>query len=407
MRKLGNGHSIMFFAPIEVDRSIREVAQKSDANDVDIADILHWVMLETCADIQMRAPHWGQQGSDFRTRHLAWHQFSSSPTSISTLRTAWLQPEERTLEEMYAPCNAKQSTQSFDADILSKCEELGVMLTSERSMDEEQEREVVHEVERERQVERPPKVEPAAHVRLPHPDIRQFVRTGQIPVGSSAFIASLSSLENTTATFPEHEQWAQRVLVTCDFARTVSIMDKVDDYLRPVNWVVCSNIGCSPVMVVMSPHEVNTLLPVIRRSNAVHLSIYTPRTTKTMQACDDLRLYSVPSTPHLTPLKPLIYQLNLFAGQLYFSNYKMYLRTCIFLGLNGPDLGGKKLVVDSDGFIREENRPTVRASCSFKWSQLLPLKELFGMRRKGMGYRPTHLGKMLNGRILKEEDFLE
>jgi hypothetical protein len=29
------------------------------------------------------------------------------------------------------------------------------------------------------------------------------------------------------------------------------------------------------------------------------------------------------------------------------------------------------------------------------------------MRRKGMGYLPTHLGKMLNGRILTDDDFLD
>jgi hypothetical protein len=272
-------------------------------------------------------------------------------------------------------------------------------------MDEEQEREVVHEVERERQVERPPKVEPAAHEL--HDDVRQFIRTGQIPVGSFAFIPMLSSLGNTSAAFPECEQWAQNVLVTRDFTRTVSTVHNVDDYLRPVNWVVSSNIGCSPVLVVMSPNEVNTLLPDIRSSNVVNLCVYTPRTTKTMQACNDLLLYNVPSAPQLIPLKPLICQLNLFAGQLYFSNYEMYLHTCSFLGLNGPDLGNEDLLVDSDGFIREENRQTARASCSFKRSQLLPLKALFGMRRNGMGYMPTHLGKMLNGRILTNKDFLD
>ncbi|KAG1791275.1 uncharacterized protein BJ212DRAFT_1419663 [Suillus subaureus] len=85
----------------------------------------------------------------------------------------------------------------------------------------------------------------------------------------------------------------------------------------------------------------------------------------------------------------------------------MYLHTCNFLGLNAPDLGDDDMIVDSDGFIREENRPWARASCSFKRSQLPPLKELFGMRRKGMGYLPTHLGKMFNGRILTEGDFLD
>jgi hypothetical protein len=403
MRKLGNGHSVVFLAPIEVDRSIRLAAQKVDADGIDVADILHWAMLETCADIQMRASHWIQQGSDYKMRHSAWAQFSPTlATSISILKTAWLQPDERTLEEMYAPCNSLQLSNVCDLDIQRKCEELGVLSASERSLDEEQEREVIHEVEKERQVQRPPRVQAATHVL--HPDVRRFVWTGQIPVGSPGFIQALFSLVNTTVTFPERDQWTKNLLVTQDFARTVSSVHQADEYLRPVSWVVSSNNGHSPVLVVMSPDEVNTLLPAMRRSNAVHLSIYTPRTTKTMQTCGDLQLYSVPSTPQLTSLELLICQLNLFAGQLYFSNYETYLRTCIFLGLNGPDLGDEDLVVDSDGFIREENRPAARASCSFKRSQLLPLKELFGLRRKGMRYLPTHLGKMLNGRILTEED---
>ncbi|KAG2129503.1 uncharacterized protein EDB93DRAFT_118250 [Suillus bovinus] len=406
MRKLGNGHSVMFFAPTEVDRSIRLATQMADTDRLDVANILHWAMLETCLDIQMRSFHWVQQGSDFNTRHSAWTQFSRVPTtSISTLKTAWLQPEERSLEDMYAPRSPSQVSLVCDADIRRKCEELGVLMGPERSMDEEQEREVVHEVERERQVQRPSKVQPAAQDL--HVDVCQFVKTGRIPTGSPAFISALSSLVNTTAGFHEGDQWAHNVLVTRDFARTVGTSltkQKVDEYLRPVNWIVSSDIG---VLVVMSPYEVNTLLPDIRNSNAVQLYVYTPRTTNTMKACDDLRLYRVPSTPHLRPSKLLICQLNLFAGQLYFSSYEMYLSTCNFLGLNAPDLVDEDLIADSDGFIREENRPSARASCSFKRSQLPPLKELIGMRRKGMGYMPTHLGKMFNGRILTEGDFLD
>ncbi|KAG2112536.1 uncharacterized protein F5147DRAFT_791070, partial [Suillus discolor] len=405
MRKPGNGHSVMFFAPTEVDRSIRSATQKTDTDHVDVADILHWSMLETCRDIQMRTFHWVEQGSDFSARYSAWTHFSRAPTASSfTLRTAWLQPEERSLEDMYAPRSPLQVSHICDADIRSKCEELGVLTGPDRSMDEEQEREVVHEVERERQVQRPHKVQPATQEL--HAHVHQFVKTGRIPIGSPAFIPALSSLVNTTAEFHEGDQWAHNVLVTRDFARTVGTIlttQKVDEYLRPVNWIVLSDIG---VLVVMSPHEMNALLPDIRNSNTVQLCVYTPRTTNTMKACDDLRLYRVPSTPHPTPAEPLICQLNLFAGQLYFSSYEMYLRTCNFLGLNAPDLEDEDLIADSDGFIREENRSSARALCPFKRSQLPPLKKLFGMRRKGMGYLPTHLGKMFNGRILTEGDFL-
>ncbi|KAG1812365.1 hypothetical protein EV424DRAFT_1491608 [Suillus variegatus] len=407
MRKLGNGHSVMFFAPMEVDRSIRSATQKADTDRVDVADILHWAMLETCLDIEIRAFHWVHQGSDFNARRSAWAQFSRAPTtSISTLKTAWLQPEERSLEDMYAPRNPSHwVSHIWDADIRSKCEELGVLTGPERSMDEEQEREVVHEVEREREVQRPSKVQPAAQDL--HAHVRQFVKTGRIPKGSPVFIPALSSLVNTTAKFHEDHHWARSVLVTRDFARTVGTTlttQKVDEYLRPVNWIVLSDVG---VLVVMSPHEVDVLLPDIRNSNAVQLCLYTPRTTRTMKACDDLRLYRVPSTPHLTPSELQICQLNLFAGQLYFSSCEMYLRTCNFLGLNALDLVDEDLIADSDGFIREENRSSARASCLFKRSQLPPLKELFGMRRKGMGYLPTHLGKMFNGRILTKGDLLD
>ncbi|KAG2366240.1 hypothetical protein BDR07DRAFT_1480293 [Suillus spraguei] len=401
MRKLGNGQSVMFFAPAEVDQNIRLVTRK--VGDLDVSDILHWAMLETCNDIEMRALSWIQQRSDFYTRHTAWTQFSHSPsTSISTLTTAWLQPEERSLEELYAPRSSSEVPQVFDPVIQIKCKELGILSAPERRMDEEQEREVIHEVEREHQLERPTKVEPAAQ--KVHVHVRRFVKSGRIAAGSSAFIQVLSSLVDTSAEFDECDHWAQNVLVTRDFARTVgtSIYD-IDDYLRPVNWIVSSDID-RQMLVVMSPNEVDALLPDIRTSKVVHLCIYTPRIIQTMQACDNLRFYCVPSAPRSTP-DSLICQLNLFAAQLYFSNYNMYLQTCRFLGLNAPDLEGEDLVADNDGFIKMENRPSARASCMFKRSQLPPLKELFGMRRKGMRYLPTHLGKMLNGRILTEKDF--
>jgi hypothetical protein len=398
----------MFFAPTDVDRSIRSATQKADTDDVDVVDILHWAMLETCLDIQMRAFNWVQQGSDFNSRHSAWTQFAHAPTtSNSILKTTWLQPEERSLEDMYAPRISSQVSHGLDPDIQRHCEELGVSSAPKMSMDEEQEREVVHEVEKERQVERTPRVEPATQDL--HMDVRRFVKTGKIPTGSSAFIPALSSLVDTSAEFHEGDQWSQNILVTRDFARTVDTLtaQKVDDYLLPVNWVISSDAGRFPVLVVLSPNEVNALLPVIRKSNVVRLCIYTPRSTKTMEACDDLRLYCVPSMPQLAPSESLICQLNMFAGQLYFSSYEKYLHACRFLGLNAPDLEDEDLIVDSDGFIGEENRLSARMSCSFKRSQLPPLKQLFGMRRRGMSYSPTHLGKMLHGRILTKEDFLD
>ncbi|OBZ74845.1 hypothetical protein A0H81_05455 [Grifola frondosa] len=87
MRKLGSGHSVMFFAPLEIDRSIREAAKKMESDTVEVIDILRWVMLETCSDIQQRAHQWAEQGFDHGNRASAWskfcdHQQKSKPSDL-------------------------------------------------------------------------------------------------------------------------------------------------------------------------------------------------------------------------------------------------------------------------------------------------------------------------------------
>ena len=68
MRKLGHGHSVMFFAPLEVDLSIRAVTGKKDPTiRVTTVDILCWAIHETWTDIQQRAPYWAQQGMNHKS----------------------------------------------------------------------------------------------------------------------------------------------------------------------------------------------------------------------------------------------------------------------------------------------------------------------------------------------------
>ncbi|KIJ64295.1 hypothetical protein HYDPIDRAFT_28736 [Hydnomerulius pinastri MD-312] len=141
-------------------------------------------------------------------------------------------------------------------------------------MDEEQEREVLHEVEQEHQVERPPPIPAALH--QVHPHVQTFVRSGTIPPGSPVFLRSFDSLANTLAVQGENRLWNQHVYVTADFCKTVVSKGKIDDYLRAVNWVFSSNVAHDPILVVASPFEVNKLLSKIRLSKNVHLHLYTP-----------------------------------------------------------------------------------------------------------------------------------
>ncbi|KIN98294.1 hypothetical protein M404DRAFT_855146 [Pisolithus tinctorius Marx 270] len=408
MRKLGHGHSIMFFGPLEVDRSIRKAARKNRRDRIHPADILLWAMDETCTEIQNSAPHWAQQGRDHASRYSAWSEFCSNEITCEELAAAWRQPDAKTLEELYAPSSPEpQPTLSFPA-IEQRCQELGVSSSTHSNMNEEQEREIVHEIEREMQVERPPPANPAVH--QVSADIRHFVRTGMVNPRSKDFIHMFDSFRDPTAPPQENTVWSRHIFATSDYSTVVQGPSQVGvgEYLRPVNWILSSQSSGNPPLVILSPFEVDGLLPDIRSSESVCLHVYTPRTQARMRPCDDLRLYTVPPA-HSDWVAPtlLVNQINLFAGQLYLRDYNTYLRLCYFLCVYADDLHGEEdLEVESDGFIAPAHRPLkARSIDTFQKSPLAFLKYVTNLRRRGMNFTATHMGKILNGRSLKREDF--
>ncbi|KAF8435344.1 hypothetical protein L210DRAFT_3409224, partial [Boletus edulis BED1] len=51
MRKLGHGHSVVFFAPLEVDHRIRGLVSKDNpSTSITTTEILHWAIHETWND---------------------------------------------------------------------------------------------------------------------------------------------------------------------------------------------------------------------------------------------------------------------------------------------------------------------------------------------------------------------
>ncbi|KAG2112417.1 hypothetical protein DEU56DRAFT_935108 [Suillus clintonianus] len=406
MRKLGHGHSVMFFAPPEVDRSIRDVNNKDGDEDIHVSDILVWAMTETCSDIQHRASQWLQHGIEYRSRHSAWSLSLSDRITPTELARSWLQPEAKNLENLYAPAQMDTySSQALDEDLLDRCKSLGLRIALGSRLDEEQEREVVHEIEREHEMERPPQVPAATH--CADEDVRYFIQTGCIPDGSPSFIAIFDTLSTTSAAFSGSQPWSRNVFASKDFSTTVLNVDQTDSYIRPVNWILSSTGSGAPMLVIVSPSEVNLFLPDIRASKQVHLHAYTPRVIKMMKSCDDLRLYITPSLPtRWIPHDTLISQLNVFAGQLYFSHPHEYKKLCRLLGIYAAGQGASE--IQSDGFIKPEHRsPAADRVNTFQQSPIPMLKALFGIRRKGMGYLPTHVGKLLGGRRLTGEDFDE
>ena len=410
MRKLGHGHSVMFFAPPEVDRNIRRVAAKTDPNtQVTTVDILSWAIHETWTDIQQRAPYWAQQAMDHKSRYNAWSRFCDSDLTREQLSDAWIQPELKSLADLYAPCeskNAQIDLSALDPGIRQRCKDLGVLSLPSAQMEEEQEREVNREREREREVELPPKAKPEKH--FLHSDVVSFVKTGVIPPlhYGSAFLPVFTTLEKSTAATREADVWSPFILATADFCRTIkpeSTRGTMDQYLRPVQWILSSKRDRDQVLVLLSPFEADRLMPDIRASEYVHLHVYAPRTSQRMKPSDDLRLYSLPPLPSdWTPPWVLIDQLNVFAGQLYLRNYESYLRLCHFLGVPTKE--------QSDGTTIRWNLFSIPGSfeemeITFSGSPLPSVMALLAIRNRGRPFAQTHMGKILQGQLLRKKDF--
>jgi hypothetical protein len=428
MCKLSHRQSVVFAAPPEIDTQIRNPSPPittplKPSDNVGALDVLCWAMLITCRDLQHHVSHWAQQGIEYHRRVEAWRQYVTSEDT-SVLQKEWQAQESRSLEELYGikpasespPSSANFTQQAFELhNLRDRLEILGIEHLENPSMDEEQEREIHQEIEQERQIERPPKRRPATHT--VHQNVRKFILTGTVPRQSACFKSlfhPFQSLDSQGVT-----PWSRKLLASTDFAQTLSnsSTDGLSEYMRPENWILQ---GLDEVYVVLSPFEINQFLPLIRRSNKVQLHIYAPRVTQSMRSFSNLKFYSIPSHSNLQqaviPFSACMQlQLDLFAGQLYLSNYQEYNLLCTMLGLYYPPLDlldeQSEIKVGSDGFVDPEHRARLvkfnpeYAECRFESSPIPMLKELVGLRRKGMKYVLTHVGKILHGRVLTQNDF--
>ena len=403
MRQLGKGHSVIFFAPGEVDRQIRSLIPDRLAcgDRVHVVDVLRWAMHETCEDILHRLPYWVEQGLDHHKRFMAYKDYST-PHALEKLRKAWLQRESRTLDEMYSVSPQSEMNPEIDSipALRERVEQLGITKLVDARIAEEQEREVAHEVEWERHVERPPKAQPARHAL--RQDILRFVETGIISRFSKQISPLLMPVEMAKA-LDSTAEWSPSPLATADFTTTVlgSDSSRLAGYLRPVNWILSSGSGKDSVVIVISPFEAHELLPVIRGTNNVRLHVYAPRVTASMRSFSDLTFHSIPDSPAEKWTAPphARIMLNLFAGQLYFDSKEQYEDVCVLLALSRAHRDAQR--IEMDGFVRVEYR-TGRPS-PFSESKMYVLKELTGLRRKGMGYYGTHMGQILNATPLSED----
>lgn len=281
--------------------------------------------------------------------------------------------------------------------------------TGNASYEEEQERELFPEVEREAQVERPPQREPATHTI--HADLRKLVERGIFETGSLAFMPAFEAFKATsTASLLDLQAYSGMLWVTRDFCTVTQSLNaqNLDSFLRPVHFVLRFGNKPDNGCLIVSPFEANEVLPAVRLYKAADMAVYSPRTSLLSQPLEELKFCNFLGEASSIHRQVGIF-LGLFAGTLYFSSYQQYLHTCRILGLYSPAMTGDIEDVESDGFMpphaRKAYDPAWDKECKFVKSPVPFLRRVVAMRRKGLSYARSHMGKVLAGEQLAGDDF--
>ena len=418
LRKLGRTHSVSFYAPPEIDARIRACGGKLASDDITSADVCGWVMEETCQALHRKRPVWIEQGMRHRRGKLELDNLLASVNGelealtddteeVKSYKQAMLEEDAKTLEEMYGPrarsedhppvpLSASMRQDPAVATLVLQWKALSKNDRMAQNTTQEQDRELEQELEQERQIQRPASMKPRAH------SVEQLARlidTGSLPqqIGpGSGMLYAFDLLRKTSvrALLPA-QPISTELLCTRDFSLTVECGrdDDLDEYLRPVHFVLSHSTAQRTVLLIVSPFEVGALLENILRSAHVTLHVFSARATRAMPSLLGLSLYTLGKPWSAAAAAPsasfevLRRELALFSGELYFPSLEHYEALCRFLGVvDGIHVGG------AEGEV-------------FERSPFRMLKGWVAMRRQGGEFERTHVGWLVAARRLLPDAF--
>lgn len=349
MRGLGKGQSVIFCVPPDVETKIRTQQTTDSVAELTVASILEWAISETWRDASRNMPVWAMQGRRYKEHEKLWAPFRGDVAAhmLESDAKKFLEDEAQSLESRYRPSPKKvKVTAGINGDnpdlIEQRCRDFGDMDHRPAALQEEQERELSPEIERERQVQKAPPTEPLVH-RI-HPHILAFASTGILPEGSPSCMPALASLSDTSAAaYLDISRCPGRLLVSADFAQSIDATIlrasyQSDCFQRCVQWILTGPYhpdSKSPIqhMIIISPYEAQGLMQTIKVSQRATLHLYSPRPNLGYRPLDGLDLYTVPHRSPFQMPQLLVVELNLFAGQLYFNSFEEYDLVRRFLGI--------------------------------------------------------------------------
>ncbi|KAK5165530.1 uncharacterized protein LTR77_009059 [Saxophila tyrrhenica] len=424
MRQLGKGQSVAFCVNEDIESKIRSYSRKSSNKVLDVEDVILWAISETFEMTRKMMPLWAVQGKRFLCQRALWLAVRSKgiTTMLKAQADAFVEDEAQSLNHRYRPRSRRDGilqilpdSDGTLVDIKQRCEEFEGLQLNASMLQEEQERELAPEVEQEHQVQRPRAAQPAPS--LLHPDVLQFMSKGELPSKPEGYKPAFASLLRTSARVDleacQLQYDREAFLVSQDFARTVAGSAKkdgnLDSYQRPVQWILSRRTPATntvDTIMVVSPFEAQRFMEKTMASEQdeqTTLHVYKARTNASYAPLDSLSLLTWPRRDPPPKIEQrLIDLLNLFAGQLYFATIGDYHRVCRSVDLaTGPPIGQEKH--DPDGFIRRDaSGKLAQRGSPVKFLQTLTST----IRRNGTGISRTHMGKVLDGRLLMASDFV-
>jgi hypothetical protein len=196
LRLLGTTQSVTFFSPPEVHQSILDlrVAARVAPTTLSSADVIRWLLQQTCDAIDQLEPLYFSQTIDYLQRTQAKIDFPDFLQNRKS-RKAYLDvvqsQEMQSLKELYEPqykyraaviepSNFAPSLQEYVAEILQRrkgFQDRGFTHLCSTLEEVEQEREMEHELECVREIQPPVHFE-ALELDGLHPDVKRFATTG-------------------------------------------------------------------------------------------------------------------------------------------------------------------------------------------------------------------------------------
>ncbi|XP_055310984.1 uncharacterized protein LOC129573874 [Sitodiplosis mosellana] len=247
-----------------------------------------------------------------------------------------------------------------------------------QALDEEQEKELEHEYEEQRHVERPAAMNPA----IPEFDeqLKQLILSGANHgllselkrKGSIVFFAIGLAQTQLNQEYVNERAWSKNLFVSKDFVQVLSDRSNAkDDYLRPVWWIARVNTPANDdyILVLLSSFECDRLISTFRESQQSVLCMYRSRLSKLH---DNLLHQTNLQVTGITEEIPRInicdeVQIGIFSGSMYFNNEAEQNAYCSFLGViprprtEEQEEAFKKGVIKPNGYVTPENRSHSKA----------------------------------------------